>query len=281
MRQIIDIGDSANDGGGDPLRDAFDKTNDNFADLYAAFNSLGVPISMMPNAQAIPFNFENVASGTVDLYTVPAGKRAIIVQANIFNTTGGSITFTPKLKTVGGTYQIYQAAAAITTLALGAITTLIVFEAGEKISITTTAQGLHVMGRIVIFDDTSPLKTVKNTALVAGDNLIYQVPLNKVAIQIGLSTSSTLNAGCLLYFNESGGARAAVPYTTQAGITVSSVNARSGAGSASVANNALFANLTTGSIAGHMAAQQAVVMTLDATGTGGGMAWVNVCELDA
>jgi hypothetical protein len=34
-RQEIDIGTSPNDGTGDPARDAFDKTNDNFAELYS------------------------------------------------------------------------------------------------------------------------------------------------------------------------------------------------------------------------------------------------------
>jgi len=35
-KQIINIGASANDGTGDPLRNAFDKTNDNFNELYLA-----------------------------------------------------------------------------------------------------------------------------------------------------------------------------------------------------------------------------------------------------
>ena len=34
-QQIINIGAAPNDGTGDPLRDAFDKTNDNFTELYS------------------------------------------------------------------------------------------------------------------------------------------------------------------------------------------------------------------------------------------------------
>jgi hypothetical protein len=34
-QQVIGIGTSANDGTGDPLRTAFDKSNDNFTELYA------------------------------------------------------------------------------------------------------------------------------------------------------------------------------------------------------------------------------------------------------
>jgi len=33
-KQTINIGTSANDGTGDPLRSAMDKTNDNFTELY-------------------------------------------------------------------------------------------------------------------------------------------------------------------------------------------------------------------------------------------------------
>ena len=33
-KQIINIGASANDGTGDPLRNAFDKANDNFTEVY-------------------------------------------------------------------------------------------------------------------------------------------------------------------------------------------------------------------------------------------------------
>lgn len=34
-KQTINIGTTANDGTGDPIRDAFDKANDNFTELYA------------------------------------------------------------------------------------------------------------------------------------------------------------------------------------------------------------------------------------------------------
>ena len=34
-QQVINIGAAANDGAGDPLRQAFDKINDNFSELYA------------------------------------------------------------------------------------------------------------------------------------------------------------------------------------------------------------------------------------------------------
>ena len=40
-QQIINIGHTANDKGGDPIRTAFNKVNENFTELYAAFGLQG------------------------------------------------------------------------------------------------------------------------------------------------------------------------------------------------------------------------------------------------
>ena len=45
-KQIINIGASANDGTGDPLRSAFDKANDNFNELYIALGDANNPIDL-------------------------------------------------------------------------------------------------------------------------------------------------------------------------------------------------------------------------------------------
>ena len=45
-KQIISIGASANDGTGDPLRNAFDKANDNFNELYLALGDANNPVDL-------------------------------------------------------------------------------------------------------------------------------------------------------------------------------------------------------------------------------------------
>lgn len=52
-KQVINIGASANDGTGDPLRNAFDKTNDNFNELYLALGNSQNPIDLFDNAGAL------------------------------------------------------------------------------------------------------------------------------------------------------------------------------------------------------------------------------------
>ena len=39
-KQVLNIGSAPNDGSGDPLRDAYDKCNDNFTELYDAVAAL-------------------------------------------------------------------------------------------------------------------------------------------------------------------------------------------------------------------------------------------------
>lgn len=70
-QQIIDIGSAPNDGMGDPLRTAFDKSNDNFTELYGIVPS-GGSIEQGPHtipilAGAMVANTTNgAASGTIE-----------------------------------------------------------------------------------------------------------------------------------------------------------------------------------------------------------------------
>ena len=52
-KQTINIGTSANDGTGDPLRTAMDKSNDNFTELYNGLASKASVMSLI-GMQALP-----------------------------------------------------------------------------------------------------------------------------------------------------------------------------------------------------------------------------------
>lgn len=63
-KQSIGIGTTANDGTGDPLRDAFDKINDNFTELYDYF---GAVAGVLPTPQTYTptlFNVTNISAST-------------------------------------------------------------------------------------------------------------------------------------------------------------------------------------------------------------------------
>ena len=64
-KQTINIGTSANDGTGDPLRSAMDKTNDNFTELY---NGAGVADGAVTTAKlaADAVDSDKIADGAID-----------------------------------------------------------------------------------------------------------------------------------------------------------------------------------------------------------------------
>jgi hypothetical protein len=80
-QQTINIGSAPDDGTGDPLRDAFDKANDNFTELYAAFAASGAswksPVrAATTGAGTLATSFEN--GDTLDGVTLATGDRILI-----------------------------------------------------------------------------------------------------------------------------------------------------------------------------------------------------------
>ena len=82
-RQNINIGSSANDGTGDPLRTAFDKINDNFVELYGTDNDINtLDANLDVNTFAIT---TGVTNG--DITVTPNGTGSIKLGAMKFNGT--------------------------------------------------------------------------------------------------------------------------------------------------------------------------------------------------
>lgn len=99
-QQTIDIGAAPNDGLGDPLRDAFDKANDNFTELYTAA-ALGISI-----------NFQTGTTYTLDL----ADANNVVVLTN-----GAAITLTIPTNAaeafpVGTVIELHQGGAGVVTV---------------------------------------------------------------------------------------------------------------------------------------------------------------------
>ena len=73
-KQTINIGASANDGSGDPIRNAFDKTNDNFNELYFALGGNSVTTLFDVNGN---FDFPNKPHKIAFYYATEAALFAI------------------------------------------------------------------------------------------------------------------------------------------------------------------------------------------------------------
>jgi len=118
-RQVINIGSSANDGTGDPLRTAFDKINDNFVELYGTDNDLNtLDANLDVNNNAIT---TGVTNG--DITITPNGTGSIKLGAVKFiGTTMSSddstqITIAENIQTTG-TLNVAGALSSGTSLAL-------------------------------------------------------------------------------------------------------------------------------------------------------------------
>ena len=93
-QQVINIGSSANDGTGDPLRQAFDKINDNFSELYAR-GAAGSNFDLSDNdIEAINSN------GGINL--IPNGTGKVVIEDNSV-TVAISRTITNSVGSAGDT----------------------------------------------------------------------------------------------------------------------------------------------------------------------------------
>ena len=119
-RQNINIGSSANDGTGDPLRTAFDKINDNFVELYGADGDSNTL------ANNLDVNGHNIISSrsNEDIRILPAGTGGVVASAvRIAGTTISSddstqITIAENIQTTG-TLNVAGATTLGSTLSVG------------------------------------------------------------------------------------------------------------------------------------------------------------------
>lgn len=83
-RQVIGLGTVANDGTGDPIRDAFSKTNDNFVELYGWLAPMpSYTVATLPSA-AISARLIYVSDGT-------ANKRLAVSDGTNWRFPDGAI----------------------------------------------------------------------------------------------------------------------------------------------------------------------------------------------
>jgi len=107
-QQVIDVGTVANDGTGDPLRNAFIKSNDNFTDLYNLVSAAGAPV----NAEYLVKS----ANGTLTLERVVGDSTTVVANW----ATAGQVTFERTALTGDVTATANSNA---TTIANGVVTT--------------------------------------------------------------------------------------------------------------------------------------------------------------
>lgn len=177
--------------------------------LFASPVSGGIPY--LENVKTVGGFFGSIATGDNDLYTVPAGKRAMfITSCYMYNNSGvGNIVATLNAK-VGGTYYrisssktVSNAAASTSDWLAGAVC----LEAGDSLSVnTTTNNGLNLWVSLLEFDATSGVKNGRVLGLATGHNTMFTLASGKTGGAFP-SLSGTSSASRVIISNDSGGTR--------------------------------------------------------------------------
>jgi|GEM_PF-7049859 len=199
---------------------------------------------LYPNATFPAASTLNSANGHNDLYTVPAGRKALVIDYIKTNSTGGAINSFPEIK-IGSTY--YQLGNSLSEVSggighnygmtSGNFSQSIVLNAGEKFSVNCDAPGLSVWVNIIEFDAASPLGRADIQTWVNGANTLFTVPVGKT-VSFGATTlqANSNNPGTIItsyvYRNTSGSSR-----------TISTVNIVPSGGSPAANNQFVGSNV--------------------------------------
>lgn len=116
-KQTIGIGTAANDGTGDPLRTAFNKSNLNFTELYTG---LGGVLGKSGAAAALTGSTSETALATVTIPANTIGANGLIRVSSLWTMTTSANNKTPRIRLggIGGTVIFSTVATTIATFRL-------------------------------------------------------------------------------------------------------------------------------------------------------------------
>jgi len=198
-RQNINIGSSANDGTGDPLRTAFDKINDNFVELYGSDNDINtLDANLDVNNFAITTGVTNGnvtitpnGTGNIDLGSIT------INGSQISSNDSTQITLADNIQTTG-TVNVTGATTLGSTLAVG--TSLSLATGATVTGIDNGALGssatlLATQGAIKTYVDAQV--TAQDLDFTCDDSTTLSIDLDSESLQFsggtGITTAGTGN----------------------------------------------------------------------------------------
>lgn len=215
----------------------------------------------------------NLPTWDNDLYTVPAGKKAMVMpNGRAYNPSVGSITHTAEIK-VSGSYYKLCTPATLTTWTWAAISWPIggiVISAGESFSVnTTTTAWLNYTIWILEFDATNSLSTYRVLALSNWDNTIYTCWTWLTAYPLSITAVANNN---LNVCNNSWWARSYTVYSVPSGWAAGTTN------QLYPASNHNDATWTSYGLWWYLSAWDFIVLNTN-DGTAWQVAWINVFEI--
>ncbi len=172
-KQVIGIGTTANDGTGDPLRTAMDKTNDNFTELYAGAGGVADGAVTTAKLAADAVDSAKIADGAVDTVHIAdlnITTAKIAADAVSYAKLGAEFTTAAALS---GT-SVDWATATTFTKTLGSNTTLTFANVSTGMQINLVISGNYTLTL------PSSVKELTNASTYdgSGENLISIVSTN-------------------------------------------------------------------------------------------------------
>lgn len=191
------------------------------------FNSIpqGIQTYLTRNPDTASFFLTNIVAkslvaGDNAVFTVPAGCRGLALQCQLLTTN--AVTFYTSLVNGGVHYRttVGPLSTSAATPAANGLLDSIVREAGEGFGVHLGGDAPAAYYCIAVFTNTIPWKSPKLLSLAGGDNTVYTVPANTVAI--GMSYPLVTPGPNLRYVNDSGLSRNIRWYFLPAGETTAS-----------------------------------------------------------
>jgi hypothetical protein len=145
-----------------------------------------------------------LSNGDTDIYMVPSGRRLLVLQFVVHNTTGGSLNVYQELKASGTYYRLAGNTAVSANSQGSALVGTYIYEAGEILAANASGAGLNAFISAVEFDDTSALKSARLVSFAASDNTLYTA--SGVTAFILNQTALTFGVGAVIVVNGTGGA---------------------------------------------------------------------------
>lgn len=193
-QQTINIGTTANDGTGDPLRTAFDKVNDNFTELYT--DDAGDVNSVNGATGVVVLDTDDISEGSSNLYNAThtgdvTGSTALTIanDAVSYEKIDDEFTTSDAL-TAAATVNVDFDAAQVFTLTPTSATTLnitnpkvgitkaiIVTGAGSSYTLAFTVGGASGTFNLIAgeYDDTSSTKNFIQILCVSSTEFWYSI----------------------------------------------------------------------------------------------------------
>ncbi len=170
----------------------------------------------------------NLSAGITDLFTVPAGRRFMLMSITASTTNLTSTTSFSLLKT-NSVYYRYSNSSSVTTnfpqsLATSSDNTLL--EPGEIIAVTNSLAGVNAILFGLLFPTNSNIYTPRVLSLTSGNNTLYTCPSGKCAVGMPMAgNSSAANPNLFIFYaNDSGASRTNSLYVVPSGGVADSSN---------------------------------------------------------